>query len=287
MKRKISKNLVIITGALALVLSAPTISQAGQWIKEDRGWRYQYTNGTYATGVMPYIDGNQDGIWERYLFDDDGYLITDYVRHIDHIIPFVGRSVYDECFDSEGRLLNNDGTVHVYDVREVDAKVKAFMIEQSNSANYMHIGEGKIRPEIKELFCQSEEYVKAHYMGTIEEIVDRGQKGDVRDSSIKYTNGVEFKFQYGYLDCILAKNPSLLFIGVADDDSLQKVIDVLGPVRVNEVFPDHPELTSYVWEMDDPMPSGYRGICVYYNLFGNSNTYDICSYFPYYPYLSN
>ena len=49
---------------------AESVYDDGQWIQDDRGWKYQLPNGVYL-GYNAWIDGNRDGIAELYYFDDD------------------------------------------------------------------------------------------------------------------------------------------------------------------------------------------------------------------------
>ena len=273
MKKKISKNLVITSGVFALMLSASIVSQAGQWIKEDRGWRYQFEDGTFAAGKKReyFIDDNKDNIWENYFFDDDGYLLTNHKEHISGFDTFRGKYSYDNYYDSDGRLYNKKtGEIYTKDVR----KEVAFMQERADTENatYTRVGEGKIKPEILELLYRTEDYVKNHYVGTIETIVERGQRGaeSVSNSSITYSNGVEFQFWNGYLTHVKVKDPSTLFVGVEAGDSLQKVVEILGEPLVYDsgISPKVP--VDYSWAIKEPDPSLILGyyplILVHYDV---------------------
>ena len=56
---------------------------AGEWRtaagQKGTRWRYEKEGGAYAANGWVWLDGNRDGIWERYYFDDDGWLLTDTV----------------------------------------------------------------------------------------------------------------------------------------------------------------------------------------------------------------
>lgn len=100
------KRLCIAALSVALTLSFTCTSFAGQWIQNERGWRYRLYDGSYlhteteeeyearlgysdneAPGGIRFpkpegqidccIDGNGDGIAEIYYFDEEGYLLTD------------------------------------------------------------------------------------------------------------------------------------------------------------------------------------------------------------------
>lgn len=66
------------------------------WELTDSGWKYRLEDGTYAWDTEYLIDGNKDGIYEIYTFDENGILYQD-----------KGGKNYNKfgSFDSEGRLI--------------------------------------------------------------------------------------------------------------------------------------------------------------------------------------
>ena len=89
--------------AVLLALSASVPASAGAWkTGEDDpdSWWYDHQDGTWAVG-WELIDGNGDGIGEWYLFDEDGWLITDYVT----------RDGYE--IDENGAWVQNGAVVRV------------------------------------------------------------------------------------------------------------------------------------------------------------------------------
>lgn len=63
----------------ALMLSTLSVfpSSAG-WVQEENGWWwYQNEDGSYPTDGWLWIDGNGDGIAEKYLFDKKGWMLED------------------------------------------------------------------------------------------------------------------------------------------------------------------------------------------------------------------
>ena len=95
------KAAVVTAVLLALSVSVPV--SAGVWkTGEDdpESWWYDHQDGTWAVG-WELIDGNGDGIGEWYLFDEDGWLITDYLT----------RDGYE--VDVNGAWIQNGAVVHV------------------------------------------------------------------------------------------------------------------------------------------------------------------------------
>ena len=70
---------VVIATAMVLIMAAPVTSYAGQWMQDDTGWWWQDDDGSYPKNWSRWLDGNQDGIYELYYFDENGYLYTNTV----------------------------------------------------------------------------------------------------------------------------------------------------------------------------------------------------------------
>ena len=71
----------VLVTAVLLALSASVPASAGVWrTGEDdpESWWYDHQDGTWAVG-WELIDGNGDGLGEWYLFDEDGWLLTDFI----------------------------------------------------------------------------------------------------------------------------------------------------------------------------------------------------------------
>lgn len=71
------KSLITMLMATSLVLISTFNSFAGEWKLDEKGWWYQYDDGTYPAGKGVWIDGNSDGIAERYYFFTTGYMASD------------------------------------------------------------------------------------------------------------------------------------------------------------------------------------------------------------------
>lgn len=57
---------------LSLACSLPAF--AGQWQQNQIGWWYQNDDSTWPASSWQWLDGNGDGIYQCYAFDEDGYL---------------------------------------------------------------------------------------------------------------------------------------------------------------------------------------------------------------------
>lgn len=49
---------------------------AGEWKQDEKGWWWQFEDGTYLKSRSAYLDGDRDGMAENYHFGDDGYLLV-------------------------------------------------------------------------------------------------------------------------------------------------------------------------------------------------------------------
>ena len=102
------KNLQIISSAIVMTLFFTFPAFAGQWI-QDAGrlavsdgvsnWRWQEDDGTYVQDCDLWLDGNKDGIYENYYFNSGGWMLA------------ATQNGYGQTINSDGALLNNDGSV--------------------------------------------------------------------------------------------------------------------------------------------------------------------------------
>ena len=67
--------LLVLSAGLSVLTAIPAF--ASGWQKNETGWWWQNDDGSYPTGTYLWLDGNRDGIAERYAFDENGYLFTD------------------------------------------------------------------------------------------------------------------------------------------------------------------------------------------------------------------
>ena len=81
---RIMKIRALVLGAIMSVCAASTAFAAapfvsgGQWkqgiIRPDTWW-YENADGTWLADTWAWIDGNKDGIFECYYFDQEGWMI--------------------------------------------------------------------------------------------------------------------------------------------------------------------------------------------------------------------
>ena len=74
MRRIRRKRQMLAAGILTLSCTFP--SQAGQWHMDERGWKWQSDQGVSPAGGWQWIDGNGDGVYENYYFQENGYLLV-------------------------------------------------------------------------------------------------------------------------------------------------------------------------------------------------------------------
>lgn len=63
--------------AAVMAVSLAFPAMAGEWMRDETGWRWQEADGSYPANVWQWLDGNGDGISECYYFNEAGYLMTD------------------------------------------------------------------------------------------------------------------------------------------------------------------------------------------------------------------
>lgn len=95
---------------------SPISSFAGEWKLDDIGYWYQNDDFTYPVSGWQWIDGNLDGIYECYCFDDNGYLFTDTMTPdnsivdangawiVDGVVQIQSDDSYDDSFDLTNTL---------------------------------------------------------------------------------------------------------------------------------------------------------------------------------------
>lgn len=72
MKRKFVT--IVCATAMSLSLSLPAF--AGQWISNSTGWWWRNDDGSWPANSWQWLDGNKDGIAERYYFNGEGYMLA-------------------------------------------------------------------------------------------------------------------------------------------------------------------------------------------------------------------
>ena len=75
---KMKKKNLVMPGLIAAVsMLSAFCSFAGEWKQDKDGWWWQEADGSYPANQWKWLDGNADGIYEKYHFDSEGYLDAD------------------------------------------------------------------------------------------------------------------------------------------------------------------------------------------------------------------
>ena len=100
---------LFLTAALLSSLgSFPSL--AGQWVQDTgrpaaadgvSNWRWREDDGNYVRGCDLWLDGDQNGVYEHYYFNSDGWMLAD------------TKTLYDESLNIDGAALSDDGTVQI------------------------------------------------------------------------------------------------------------------------------------------------------------------------------
>jgi len=115
---KQARTILIITVFLSLM--AAFCSSAASWQHDGTGYWYQNDDATYPKNSWLWIDGNEDGIAERYYFDENGYLL-------------VNTTTPDQCTVDTNGAWTVDGVVQTQTVAGANVAVMSITDSQSNS----------------------------------------------------------------------------------------------------------------------------------------------------------
>lgn len=144
------KTLSLVGASLLISMSLSLTSLAGQWVQDERGWRYQEYDGTVIQSESGeyesyYIDGNGDGVAELYFFDENGYMMTNTEVVLPAFFTFP-ETVYS---------VNSDG------VSYLDETPMTITIPQVSISN--EVFKGLIKPEYSNMLMKNLEFMDANY----------------------------------------------------------------------------------------------------------------------------
>ncbi len=74
MKKGIIIMLITAISGLIFSFTVSLTALAGQWMANEKGYWYQHSDGSYPVYSWEWIDGDGDGIYQCYAFDENGYL---------------------------------------------------------------------------------------------------------------------------------------------------------------------------------------------------------------------
>ncbi|RHR46056.1 hypothetical protein DWX10_27255 [Clostridium sp. AF18-27] len=93
--KKAMKKLVILMIAICLSVSSSILSLANEWKQNDKGRWWQYDNGSYPVSEWLWIDDDNDGLYECYYFNQDGYLLVNTITPDNYTVNEYGAWVVD------------------------------------------------------------------------------------------------------------------------------------------------------------------------------------------------
>lgn len=97
MKKKLAT--LVLSGLFAL--TSLSTAFAGSWIQDSVGWWWQNDDGTWPANQWVWIDGNNDGNFESYYFNESGYCLMNTVTpdgfYVDASGAWIGQTkTFDE-----------------------------------------------------------------------------------------------------------------------------------------------------------------------------------------------
>ena len=99
--KKAMKKLAILMIALCLSVSSSILSLANDWEQNDKGRWWQYDDGSYPVSEWLWIDDDNDGIYQCYYFDQDGYLLVNTITPDNYTVNEFGAWVVDGVVQSQ------------------------------------------------------------------------------------------------------------------------------------------------------------------------------------------
>ena len=93
--RRVSKGRVmsLLTAGAAALFSAALLSTpvlAGEWRANSTGFWYVNDDGSYPTNAWQWIDGDGDGIYQCFAFDENGYLLLNQTTPDGYLVGAAG-----------------------------------------------------------------------------------------------------------------------------------------------------------------------------------------------------
>lgn len=157
------KSMAVIAAAFTMLFSIPTMAgwELGTDQNADR-WKYKldeeiYGSGSYASG-WKWIDGNNDGVYEHYRFDDEGWMLSN-------------------TYTPDSQYVNGDGA------REVNGQTVTIDTRSLPAAPYASLYEPK-------------ENIFSYINFSIDDLVDHGDYYELKNQHIYKEVPNEYYFDY-------------------------------------------------------------------------------------------
>ena len=104
---------------------------AGQWEQDNVGRKYKNGYGTYYLSSWYWIDDDNDGVAECYLFDDSGYIYMDCITPDNFYVNSKGQYVIDGIVQKKQvAVTNNDKTSDLHPIAEFEYKALSMSFKQ-------------------------------------------------------------------------------------------------------------------------------------------------------------
>ena len=113
----------ILSGSFALT------AFAGSWLTAKDGWWYRYDDGSYPVSQWVWLDGNNDGVYECYYFNQGGYLLTNTHTPDGYYVDANGAWVADGVVQAKGQKKQSGGFRQnwIYGTYEIHAAIDGEM----------------------------------------------------------------------------------------------------------------------------------------------------------------
>lgn len=183
--------------ALTAILSGSFVltAFAGSWLTAKDGWWYRYDDGSYPVSQWVWLDGNNDGVYECYYFNQGGYLLTNTHTPDGYYVDANGAWVADGVVQTRGQKKQSGGFRQnwIYGTYEIHAAIDGEMevgyysdvdetdyvrIEGANSSLPFHYGEftGTIK------YKNGNQYIATNDEGVFIKFTYNGDSIDVTDN---------------------------------------------------------------------------------------------------------
>lgn len=111
--KKAMKKLAILLIAICLSVSSSILSLASEWKQNDKGCWLEYDDGSYPVSEWVWVDDDNDGMYECYYFDHDGYLLVNTITPDNYTVNEYGAWVVDGVVQSQE--MADESTYHFAD----------------------------------------------------------------------------------------------------------------------------------------------------------------------------
>lgn len=176
----------ILSGSFALT------AFAGSWLTAKDGWWYRYDDGSYPVSQWVWLDGNNDGVYECYYFNQGGYLLTNTHTPDGYYVDANGAWVADGVVQTKGEKKQITrywiyGTYEIHGVIDGEMEVDYYSdsdmdyvkIEGVNSSLPYHLGEftGTVKYKNGNQYIATNDdggFIKFTYNGDSIDVTDNG-----------------------------------------------------------------------------------------------------------------